>query len=56
MSAESVDGTMFERCAHCRRRFEPDVRYPVTVTEADDGTFQIRSFCDEDCQATWRDD
>lgn len=56
MSVESTDGTMFDGCAHCGREFEPDVRYPATVREADDGTLQVLSFCDEDCQAAWRDD
>lgn len=56
MSAGSTDGTMFERCAHCGRRFERDVRYPATVEEGDDGTLQVLSFCDEDCQAAWSDD
>ncbi len=53
MSTGTNSPAVFECCSHCGRRFEQDVRYPVTVEEDDDGTLSIHSFCDDDCQDAW---
>lgn len=60
MEAENVatdgDRYPFEACATCGSRFEFDVSYPVVSRRGQDGTLELYSFCDEECQADWTPD
>lgn len=52
--AETMDSGPFGSCANCGKQFEPNVTYPVETREAADGTLQLYSFCDDDCQRAWQ--
>jgi|GEM_PF-6515584 len=44
----------FDGCANCGAAFQTGVRYPVVARQTATG-LEIHSFCDEDCEAAWRD-
>lgn len=55
MTTNELREWSLKACDHCGRRFEPDVRYPATTRESTDGTVELYSFCDDACQAAWRE-
>jgi len=42
-----------DRCDHCGRTFEPDVRYPTVTEDRPNGDLHIYTFCDGSCKAAW---
>jgi hypothetical protein len=42
-----------DRCDHCGRTFEPDVRYPTVTEDRPNGDLQIYTFCEESCKTAW---
>ena len=56
MSLQASNRQPFETCAHCGGRFEPGIRYPVSMRTSEDHELELYSFCDNSCQTAWETD
>lgn len=56
MATSDVPTGPFDACAHCGRRFERDVTYPVETRRTPGGHLELYSFCGPACQDAWHGD
>lgn len=53
---DAADGTPVTRCEHCGTAIDTSDWYPVASERDDGGSVRLYDFCDETCQAAWRDE